>query len=178
MNTCRKNWTTLLAQKSEGGAMAKIQCKTGVKTQMCKLCLWKGIDHDVPVWHITKGRKGITVGQEFSHMPKFPLQPHAHAASMLQHVLVYDPEHGRGEAWAPFTLQKSIRRYVLQCTLWMVGARVGKKAVLYDSAPAPCACTQQRCSQHSFRVVPHFLCLAFPDTEHMGKAWLVYFLSV
>lgn len=43
MNTCRNNWTSFLAQKSEGGAVAKIQCKTGVKTQMCKLCLWQGV---------------------------------------------------------------------------------------------------------------------------------------
>lgn len=34
MNTCRKNWTSFPGPKSEGGAVAKIQCKTGIKTQM------------------------------------------------------------------------------------------------------------------------------------------------
>lgn len=54
--------------------------------------------------YITKGRKGITVGQEFPYTKKFPVQPDAHASSMLQHVLVHDPECGRGEAWTPLIL--------------------------------------------------------------------------
>lgn len=49
MSTCRKNWTSFPAPKSEGGAVAKIQCNTGIKTQMYKLCLWQGVDHCVPL---------------------------------------------------------------------------------------------------------------------------------
>lgn len=100
----RKNWTSFLARKCEWSAVTKTQSKTGVKTETCKLHLWQEVDHGMLTWHITKGRQGISMGQEFLCLPKFPVQPHDHAWSMLQRVLVYNPEHGRGEAWAPVTL--------------------------------------------------------------------------
>lgn len=96
---CRKNWTSFL-----GGGVTKTQSKTEVRTETCKLCLWQGVDHGMPIWCVTKGRQGISVGQEFLCQPKFPGQLHDHVWSMLQRALVYEPEHGRGEAWAPITL--------------------------------------------------------------------------